>query len=66
LAEKILFLLKNPNLSLQMGREGRKRVEDLFSLDNMIAKLEGIYRDLVNQEVGQRRPDPESRSGESL
>jgi len=33
-----------------MGKEGRKRVETLFSLDNMIVKLERLYWDLLNQE----------------
>ena len=54
LAEKIILLLKNPSLSLQMGREGRKRVETLFSLDTMMAKLETMYRDLLNQTAGKR------------
>jgi glycosyltransferase involved in cell wall biosynthesis len=47
LAEKIILLLRNPDLRLQMGREGRKRVEVLFSLDNMMVGLETMYRDLL-------------------
>ena len=50
LAEKVIYLLKNRDLSTEMGKEGRKRVETLFSLDNMIVKLERLYRDLLNQE----------------
>lgn len=50
LAEKVIYLLKNRELSTEMGMEGRKRVETLFSLDNMIIKLERLYRDLLNQE----------------
>lgn len=51
LAERIIYLLKNRNLSIEMGREGRKRVETLFSLNNMIMKLESLYRELLNQET---------------
>jgi len=50
LAEKVIYLLKNRDLSIEMGKEGRKRVEALFSLDNMIVKLERLYWDLLNQE----------------
>ena len=49
LAHRIICLLKNRNLRVEMGRAGRKRVETFFSLDNMIAKLETMYRDLLNQ-----------------
>ena len=55
LAEKIILLLRNPNLRLQMGREGRKRVEVLFSLDNMMVGLETMYRDLLSRTAG--KPD---------
>ncbi|MDH4223768.1 MAG: glycosyltransferase [candidate division Zixibacteria bacterium] len=47
LAERIIYLLKNRDLSVEMGKEGRKRVEALFSLDNMIMKLERLYQDLL-------------------
>jgi len=50
LAEKVIYLLRNRDLATEMGKEGRKRVETLFSLDNMIVKLEGLYQDLLNQE----------------
>jgi glycosyltransferase involved in cell wall biosynthesis len=53
LAEKVIYLLKNRELSVEMGKEGRKRVETLFSLDTMIVKLERLYRDLLNQETVQ-------------
>lgn len=52
LAHRIICLLKNRDMRVEMGRAGRKRVETLFSLDNMIAKLETMYRDLLNQETG--------------
>jgi len=65
LAEKLIFLLRNPNLSLQMGREGRKRVETLFSLDTMMVKLETMYRDLLNHKTRQTRPDSKSGSRRS-
>jgi glycosyltransferase involved in cell wall biosynthesis len=49
LAKKIILLLKNPSLCSQMGNEGRKRVETLFSLDGMINKLESLYLELIKQ-----------------
>ncbi len=47
LAKKIILLLKNPSLCSQMGNEGRKRVETLFSLDGMINELESLYLALI-------------------
>ena len=51
LAEKVIYLLRNRNVSIEMGKEGRKRVEILFSLDSMIVKLENLYRNLLNQKT---------------
>jgi glycosyltransferase involved in cell wall biosynthesis len=48
LAHRIICLLKNRDLRVEMGRAGRKRVETLFSLDTMMVKLETMYRDLLN------------------
>lgn len=43
LAEKILLLLANRDLSLRLGKEGRVRVEKEFSLKKMIRKYEKLY-----------------------
>ena len=46
LAEKILSLLKNPFLALQLGEAGRKRVKHAFSLVQMVNNYESIYRSI--------------------
>jgi glycosyltransferase involved in cell wall biosynthesis len=43
LAEKIIFLLKNEDLRLKMGDEGRKRAKEKFSLEVMIKNYEELY-----------------------
>jgi glycosyltransferase involved in cell wall biosynthesis len=43
LAQAIKTLLDNPELASQFGRNGRKRVEEHFSLKKMIVELETLY-----------------------
>ncbi|MCJ7497532.1 MAG: glycosyltransferase family 4 protein [candidate division Zixibacteria bacterium] len=43
LAEKILSLLKNEDLRLKMGDEGRRKVKEKFSLETMIKNYEELY-----------------------
>jgi glycosyltransferase involved in cell wall biosynthesis len=51
LAEKVVHLLQNPDLRRQMGTQGRIRARALFSLEDMIKKLEAMYRDLLRRET---------------
>jgi glycosyltransferase involved in cell wall biosynthesis len=44
LADAIIHLLKDSNLSERMGQAGRARVERLFSWDKTVAALERVYR----------------------
>ncbi len=44
LAERIEKLLTNPGLGQQMGTRGRRMVEDEFSLELMLDRLEEVYR----------------------
>jgi len=46
LAKAITDLLGDEQLRVRLGREGRKRVEDKFSLDAMIEKIEKLYIDV--------------------
>ncbi len=39
LADKLRYLLRNPDVALQMGRAGRKRMEELFSLPAYVKKI---------------------------
>lgn len=48
LAEKILVLLKNKNLREQMGKMGRKTVEENFSIKTMIDNYQNLYRELLS------------------
>lgn len=43
LAERIITLLKNPALRVQMGREGRSRFQNLFSVKEMVLKYQELY-----------------------
>jgi len=44
LAEKILYLMKKPELAKIMGERGRRKVEKEFSTEVMIEKLERLYQ----------------------
>lgn len=44
-AEKLKVLLNNKDLRTHMGELGHKRVEEVFSQDQMIQKIEALYRE---------------------
>ncbi|MCX7765660.1 MAG: glycosyltransferase family 4 protein [Candidatus Sumerlaeia bacterium] len=46
LADKIINLLKSPELRLRLGEAGRRRVETIFSLESMLEKYKFVYRQL--------------------
>ena len=46
LAQAILDLLKHPELALQFGENGRKRIEAHFSVEKMVDRLETLYLQL--------------------
>jgi sugar transferase (PEP-CTERM/EpsH1 system associated) len=52
LAEKMLDVLGNEALSRQMGLAGRQRVEEQFSIQQMVAHYEHTYREVLG--VGDR------------
>ncbi|RKY36127.1 MAG: hypothetical protein DRP78_04420 [Candidatus Omnitrophota bacterium] len=47
MAKQILRLLKNKKLAAQMGRAGRKRIKDNFSLKVMVKNTTQIYQQLI-------------------
>lgn len=49
LAAAVLSLLKNPTLATEMGRKGRARVEQQFSIKRMVAETEAIYDHLLDK-----------------
>jgi glycosyltransferase involved in cell wall biosynthesis len=49
LAEAILKLLDNPQLAKQMGEAGRKRVEQLFNIQDTVKKIQELYLQVLNK-----------------
>jgi len=47
LAEKVIELYRNPELMVKFGREGRRLVEENYSLEKMLDKIEGLYKKLL-------------------
>lgn len=43
LCEKLKFLLKNKKIAKGMGKNGRKKVEKMFTWDQVVEKIEKIY-----------------------
>ena len=52
IAEKLLFLLQNPSQAQQMGRAGRQRALQLFSLNAMIIAREEFYATIAPDLTG--------------
>jgi glycosyltransferase involved in cell wall biosynthesis len=50
-AEKILYLLNNPEICKNMGQTGKNKLTYEFDEDNMIKKLEEIYGELENKKI---------------
>jgi len=47
LAQKMVYLLADVSLRKQMGEQGRKRAEELFSGSQMVKKYEGLYHEIL-------------------
>ena len=45
-AERVLFLLKEPSAARAMGERGRGKIEREFTIGRMVAQFEGLYHDL--------------------
>lgn len=60
LAERILALLRDPARARAMGRAGRKRARDFFSLDRTTTQVLGIYGQLLNPNKLTRQSDQAS------
>jgi L-malate glycosyltransferase len=52
LADAIMPLLQNKAIAIRYGAEGRKRVEEQFSLDKMIKNYETVFEDVIVQKHG--------------
>ncbi|WP_414623413.1 glycosyltransferase family 4 protein [Calothrix sp. CCY 0018] len=51
LAEKINFLLDNPDIAQQMGERGKTRFMKLFTLEQMISETEALYCRLLQKNL---------------
>ncbi|MBP6962869.1 MAG: glycosyltransferase family 4 protein [Armatimonadetes bacterium] len=50
LAQGILTVLKNPDTAARMGENGRRLVEDRYSLDTMLDETERLYARLLSED----------------
>ncbi len=48
LAEAMLRVLRDPELGRKLGEEGRKRVEEEFTVEHMVSRTESLLLELVN------------------
>ncbi len=47
LAEKVIELYRNPELMVKFGKEGRRLVEENYSIEKMLNKMEALYERLL-------------------
>jgi len=52
LARALVRLLRDPPTRFRMGQAGRQRLETYFTLEQTMAKLQGLYRSLVSPSPG--------------
>ncbi len=50
LAEAILILIQKPGLARKMGKEGRKRVEQIYDQRLCVKSIESIYKELLSMD----------------
>lgn len=53
LAEMILYLLKNPEASREMGVAGRMRVEELFTAEQEAVRIQALFERLMSAKANQ-------------
>jgi len=51
LAKGILKLLKDPDLADKMGKAAREKMLNGFSSDIMVERIDGLYKDLLNEKI---------------
>jgi glycosyltransferase involved in cell wall biosynthesis len=52
-SEKIIFVLSNKTICEDMGTKGRLKVENMFNIEQVINKVESLYRGLLESKVNQ-------------
>jgi glycosyltransferase involved in cell wall biosynthesis len=61
LAERMVYLLRRPDLAREMGRQARQRVEAHFRVSDMVARYEALYNELLGRPDRQRPTPVEER-----
>ena len=51
-AQHLLMLLRSPDLREQMGRQGRRRVEQRFTTDRQAADMAAVYALITSRAIG--------------
>ena len=46
-AKNVSRLLREPDLAKRMGQRGRRRLEEQYTLQNMVSRIEGLYSELA-------------------
>ncbi|MFZ5919718.1 MAG: glycosyltransferase family 4 protein [Chloroflexota bacterium] len=60
-AAKIIFLLENPAVACQLGRNGRKMAETTYNWETLVCGLEDFYYRILNMEKVSLGPRKKSR-----
>lgn len=55
LAQRLIDLLRQPHLARRMGICGRRRIEEEFTAEAMIAKVTALYAELLEESGGEAR-----------
>jgi len=53
-AERLLFLLRNPQRAAQIGQAGQLVAQNQFSAETMINTLIDLYREMLTERHGKR------------
>ena len=53
--EKIVRLIEDPSLRQQLGMQGRKRVEELYSVKANYSKYLGVFKNVIPEEKAERK-----------
>ena len=51
LVDRVLYLLRNPQIAEAMGTKGRELVGRQWSIDAMVSQTHAVYRSLVSQKI---------------
>ncbi|MHA2052904.1 MAG: glycosyltransferase [Candidatus Hodarchaeales archaeon] len=53
LAEKIIYLLENKNIAIEMGKKGREKIQNDFKSESMRKRFEDLYSSLFYKKIEQ-------------